>query len=201
MQILGIYGSPRKKGNSDELLDTLLEAAARSGASTDKAYARKLNIHGCLECGGCDKEGKCVISDDMEKVYGQLAQAAVVVVSTPIFFYNVPSELKALIDRSQACWASRLLKKQGAALKTYDSGSGYLLAVGATRGKNLFEGTELTARYFFDALDKKYRGGLFFREVEHEGDINKHPEALEKARALGSALGRGETPLMESTLK
>jgi multimeric flavodoxin WrbA len=201
MQILGIYGSPRKKGNSDVLLDTLLEAAAQGGASIDKAYARKLKIHGCLECQGCEKEGICVIRDDMDKVYGQLGKADVVVVSTPIFFYNVPSELKALIDRSQACWSRRLLKKQGAALKTYDSGSGYLLAVGATRGKNLFEGTELTARYFFDALDKKYKGGLFFREVEHAGDIAKHPEALEKARALGSALARGESPLMESTLK
>lgn len=191
MQILGIYGSPRKGGNSDQLLNALLESARQSGAETEAVYSRKLKIHGCLECGGCDETGVCVIRDDMDRVYEAIKQADVVVVAAPVFFYAFPSELKALIDRSQALWSGRLLKKQGAALKTFDSGDGYLLAVGASRGDNLFSCCELEARYFFDALDRNYKGGLFYRQVEKKGAIGDHPTALQDARQLGTRIATG----------
>lgn len=188
MRILGIYGSPRKNGNSDQLLDALLESARENGAETESLYSRKLKIHGCLECGKCDETGVCVIRDDMDKVYEAVKRADAVVVAAPVFFYAFPSELKALVDRSQALWSGRLLKKQGPALKTFDSGDGYLLAVGASRGDNLFSGCELEARYFFDALDRNYRGGLFFRQVEKKGAIKDHPTALSESRDLGARI-------------
>ena len=57
IKVLGIYGSPRKKGNTDQLLDKTLEGAESAGAETRKIYVRDLNISGCIECGGCDKTG------------------------------------------------------------------------------------------------------------------------------------------------
>ena len=57
MKILGIYGSPRKKGNSEILLDKALEGAESTGAEITRIYARDLKMVGCLECGGCDKTG------------------------------------------------------------------------------------------------------------------------------------------------
>ena len=66
MKALGIYGSPRKKGNTDQLLDSALEGANASGAEILRVYVRDLNISGCLECGGCDETGVCVVKDDME---------------------------------------------------------------------------------------------------------------------------------------
>jgi len=185
MKVLGIYGSPRQGGNSDLLLDKLLEGAESAGAEIQRVYVRDLKISGCQECGGCDKTGKCIISDGMDKVYPQLRDVEIIFLSSPIFFYGLPSQAKAMIDRSQAMWSKRMLEKSPEQRKRYDHGQGYLIAVGATKGKNLFEGVQLTAKYFFDALDKNYEGGLFFRAIEGKGIIADHPTAIKEAYDLG----------------
>jgi multimeric flavodoxin WrbA len=185
MKVLGIYGSPRKEGNSDLLLDKILEGAKSAGAEITKVYVRDLKISGCQECGGCDQTGECVISDEMEKVYPLLWDTPIIFLSSPIFFYGLPAQAKMLVDRSQAMWSKRMLEKAPDQRKGYHHGRGYLVAVGATKGKNLFEGIQLTAKYFFDALDKNYEGGLFFRAVEGKGSIADHPKALQEAYDLG----------------
>ena len=185
MKVLGIYGSPRKGGNTDQLLDKTLEGAQSAGAEISRIYARDLVMSGCIECGGCDKTGKCVVKDDMQDVYPLLDESDVIFLASPIFFYGVTAQLKALIDRSQACWSKRMLEKTPEERKTFDSGKGYLIAVGATRGENLFEGAILTARYFFDALDMTYEGGIFFRSLEEKTAVQKNPETLQEAFNLG----------------
>ncbi|MBA4393741.1 MAG: flavodoxin family protein [Desulfobacca sp.] len=188
MKVLGIFGSPREDGNSDLLLDKVLEGAGSAGAEIEKVYVRDLNISGCQECGGCDKTGECVISDEMDTIYPLLWDAEIVVLSSPIFFYGITSQAKALIDRSQALWSKRMLEKSPEQRKQYDHGRGYFIAVGATKGKNLFEGVHLTAKYFFDALDKNYEEGLFFRAVEGKGNIAEHPTALKEAFDFGEKI-------------
>jgi multimeric flavodoxin WrbA len=185
MKVLGIYGSPRKGGNSDQLLDKALEGARSAGAETKAIYARDLKMGGCLECGGCDKTGKCVVEDDMQSVYPLLEEADVIFLATPVFFYGVPAQAKALIDRTQALWSKRMLEKSPEERKQHDSGRGYVIAVGATRGKNLFEGVQLTAKYFFDALDMSYDGGIFFRRLEKMTAVQESPETLQEAFNLG----------------
>ncbi|MEE9611817.1 MAG: flavodoxin family protein [Desulfatiglandales bacterium] len=185
MKVLGIYGSPRKGGNTDQLLDKALEGAESAGAEVSRVYARNLNMCGCIECGGCDETGKCVVKDDMQSVYPLLEESDVIILSSPIFFYGVTAQVKALIDRSQASWSKRMLEKTPQERKSYDSGKGYLIAVGATRGENLFEGAILTARYFFDALDMNYEGGIFFRSLEKKSAVKENPETLQEAFNLG----------------
>ena len=68
-----------------------------------------------------------------------------------------------------------------------------MLAVGATRGRNLFEGLHLTAKYFFDAVGAKYTGGLTYREIEHKGDMAKHPTVMADVRQAAENL---LTPLL-----
>jgi multimeric flavodoxin WrbA len=194
MKVLGIYGSPRQGGNSDLLLDKALEGAASAGADIEKVYVRSLKINGCQECGGCDKTGICVIDDDMHTVYPLMWGAEIIFLSSPIFFYGIPGQAKMLIDRAQALWSKRMLEKPTDQRKKYDHGRGYLIAVGATKGKNLFEGVELTAKYFFDALDKSYEGGLFFRAVEGKGAIVDHTTALGEAYDLGQKAVTGNSP-------
>jgi len=185
MKVLGIYGSPRKKGNTDILLDKVLEGAHSAGAEITSIYARDLKMSGCRECGGCSKTGKCVVMDDMQSVYPLLQDADIIFLATPIFFYGMSSQVKALIDRCQAMWSKRMLEKTHEERKSYDSGKGYIIAVGATKGKNLFDGVQLTARYLFDALDMSYEDGLFFRRIDKRGAIMEHPEALKEAFDLG----------------
>lgn len=187
-KLLGIYGSPRKGGNSDILLDKIISGAKETGAEIKCIYVRDLRIGGCLECGGCDKTGICIIDDAMQDVYQLLQDADVIILSAPVFFYGLPSQTKALVDRTQAIWSKRILEKSNNALKTYDSGRGYMISIGATKGQNLFEGIELTAKYFYDALDMEYEGGLFFKKIEEKKAILKHEDAIKEAFTFGKRI-------------
>jgi len=191
MKVLGIYGSPRQGGNSDRLLDQALAGAGVAGAEVKRLYVRDLKLAGCRECGACDKSGVCRWNDDMQKVYPLLESSEIIILAAPIFFYGLPARMKAMIDRAQAMWNKRRLIKTAEQRKSYDRGRGYLIAVGATKGKDLFKGVQLTAKYFFDALDKSYEGGIFFRELEGRGAVAQKPELLREAYELGMKAAAG----------
>lgn len=186
MFALGLQGSPRTKGNTSILLSTFLTEAQRLGAYTQRLDVARMNISPCLECGTCEDEGFCPVDDDMQQVYPLLRQADIIVMATPIFFYGATAQMKAVIDRSQALWARKYVHK------LIDPGrkwrQGFLLSLGATKGKNLFDGVTLTAKYFFDAVGASFDGSLTYRKIEEAGEIEEHPSALkdakEKAREL-----------------
>lgn len=184
-KVLGIYGSPRKGGNSDLLLAKALEGTQSAGTKISSVLVRNLKMSGCQECGGCNKTGKCVVDDDMQTVYPLLEEADMIFLASPIFFYGLTAQVKALIDRGQALWSKNMLKKSASGEEASCQGAGYLIAVGATKGKNLFEGAQFTAKYFFDALDMSYEGGIFFHKIEGKAAIADHPEALKQAFDLG----------------
>ncbi len=192
MNILGIYGSPRKKGNSEVILDEVLRGAEESGATVKKVSVRDLKMSGCRECGGCDKTGQCVVKDDMQKIYPLFEEADAIILSSPIFFYGISAQAKAIVDRAQAMWAKRILNKPRDQWKNHDSGTGYLIAVGATKGKNLFQGVELVAKYFYDALDMDYNGGLFYKGLEGRDDALNSPDILKEAYEFGKKIASGD---------
>ncbi|NNF98179.1 MAG: flavin reductase [Desulfobacteraceae bacterium] len=175
MLVLGLQGSPRKKGNTRFLLSAALkEAREKYGAHTQMIDVDAMNIVPCKEYIVCEKKGFCPIDDDMRTlVYPLLRRADIIIAASPVFFYNVTAQLKALIDRSQTLWARKYK------LKLKDPGSGqrrgFLMSVGATRGKQLFDGIHLTATYFFDAVDAVYSGSLTYRDIESASDMAKHP--------------------------
>lgn len=174
MMVLGFQGSPRKKGNTHYLLSAFMEEAEILGAQTLTIDVAKKNIVPCLGCGFCEKKGYCITkNDDMtHEVYSQLREADIVVLATPIYFYNVPAQLKALIDRTQTLWSRKYKLNLTDPARHYRRG--FLLAQGATKGKNLFEGVDLTAKYFFDAVGAKFKGSLTYRHIENVGDMEKH---------------------------
>lgn len=186
MKVLGIMGSPRRGGNTDILLDEVLSAAAESGGRTTKLAIGSLNIRPCYELYHCALDGTCSIQDDMTDVYLQLVEADVVVLASPIFFYGITGQAKALVDRCQALWVRRHV------LKTWTpdvrSRRGAFVAVGATKGPKLFDGATLTAKYFFDALGMTYAEELLARGVDAKGEIRDHVDYLQQARALGRRL-------------
>jgi arsenate reductase (thioredoxin) len=189
MFALGLQGSPRKKGNSDLLLGAFMKALEDRGARTRVLQVTRQHIEPCKELTVCEKKGLCPIKDDMDReVYALLRRADIVVIASPVFFYNVSAQLKALIDRCQAFWARKYL------LKLRDPGHlvrrGFLLAVGASSGKQLFDGFHLTAKYFYDAIDAQYSGSLTFRGVEGRGEIMNHPD-------MATDVERAATELMD----
>jgi multimeric flavodoxin WrbA len=189
MKVLGIFGSPRREGNSDTLMKAFLEGAAGAGAAVEEVFLRQLKISPCLEIYHCFKDGTCPIKDDMRGLYDKLIDADVVALASPVFFYSVSAQAKAMIDRTQALWARRYVTKQD-----FPGGNrqGVLLVTGATKGRLLFVGSRLVARYFFDALNVRYAAEILVRGVDEKGAINTRPEVLEQARDLGRRLGAGE---------
>ncbi len=185
MRILGIMGSPRIGGNTDLLLNEALKGAEGQGAETERIVVDRLKIAPCREYYGCLKDGNCVIRDDMDAIYLQLLQADGIILASPMFFYGLTSQAKALIDRSQALWARKYVLKQKPPNSTR---RGAFIAVGATKGDKLFEGSILTVRYFFNTIGVKYTEELLVRSIDRKGEIREHPTALRDAFELGRRL-------------
>ncbi|HDI61315.1 MAG TPA: flavodoxin family protein [Desulfobacteraceae bacterium] len=183
MLVLGLQGSPRRKGNTAFLLDLFLEEARRLGARTAVISPAREAIAACKGCGACEKRGFCVSHDVMaQSIYPFLRQADVVVAASPVYFYGVTAQLKGLIDRCQTLWSRKYrlkLADPGAATR-----AGVMLAVGATHGGKLFDGLHLTVDYFFDAIAARNAGSLTYRGVEHAGDMARHPRVRAEAAAL-----------------
>jgi len=112
MDILCLHLSPRQGGNSEVMLDSFAQGAEEAGAETLKFSVAGRQVEPCRGCGSCDREGQCVIDDELRDFYPVLASARNVVVGTSIYFYDVPAKGKALIDRSQALWVRRYVLNQ-----------------------------------------------------------------------------------------
>lgn len=183
MQVLGINGSPRHKGNSAFLMSLFMEEMKSKGYDTQVLSAVKLKVNPCIGCGNCEKKGVCVFDDDFTRIFlPAVIKADIVVISAPIYFYAFPAALKALIDRIQVMWSRKYRLKMNEFKDR--SRKGVLLAVGATRGKDLFDGMKLTARYFFDAADIKYETELCYRGIDEKGEMEKHPTVHEDIKNL-----------------
>jgi multimeric flavodoxin WrbA len=189
MKVLSIMGSPRRQSNTEILLDKALEGAREAGAEVEKVLVSKLKISPCLEIYACRKDGNCAIKDDMQLLYKKLLEADHIIFASPIFFYGITSQAKAMIDRCQALWVRRHVLGMGKEDKRVRRG--VFISIGATRGKKLFDGAVLTVKYFFDAIGVKYSGDLLVRGIDNKGQIEEHPAALEDAFRLGQELVRG----------
>ena len=186
-RVLGIFGSPRRNGNTDRLLDQTLKGALAEGASIEEIRLGNCRITPCTECLSCFNDGICVIDDDMQDIYVRLLNADIVILASPIFFYGITGWAKAMVDRCQALWA-RKYKLHDPVLEKGHKRNGFFISVGGTKGKRTFEGAVLTVRYFFDAFNTEYSGDLLFRGVDACGDIQNIPEALPQAYAAGRKL-------------
>jgi multimeric flavodoxin WrbA len=187
VKVLGIMGSPRIKSNTDLLLDEALKGAKSQGAEVEKIVVDKFKIAPCKEYLGCFKDGNCVIKDDMDAIYSKLLEADVVIIASPMFFYGLSAQAKALVDRCQALWARKHILKQSL---PNGGRKGAFIAVGATRGKRLFEGAILTVKYFFEAIGVEYSGELLVRGVDARGEVKEHPTSLADAFELGQRMAQ-----------
>lgn len=190
VKVLGIFGSPRRGGNTDLLLEEALKGTEAEGGAVDRLRLSDYAISPCRECHGCDETGQCVILDDMQKIYPKLLEADVIILASPIFFYGISGWAKGLVDRCQALWSKKYLVKDPSLGKQGKRRKGFFISVGATKGQKLFEGATLTVKYFFDAFNAQYAGDLLFKGIEGKGDILKHPEALQQAFEAGRKLVR-----------
>lgn len=104
-KVLILSGSPRKGGNSDRLCDEFLRGALESGNEAEKIRVSEKKIAACSGCYYCSNNGgKCVHADDMAEVLQKMIDADVLVLASPVYFYSIDAQLKAVIDRTVARW-------------------------------------------------------------------------------------------------
>lgn len=197
--IKAVYTSPRKFGNTATLLDRVLEGVldVLPDAEIEKIYfVERIVIKPCIECYACMRsDGMCIIiNDDFNTVKDKLLSADGILFAAPIFFYGLNGKAKMLVDRCQSSWVKKYR------LDGYKFGEkpltrkGFFISAGATQGKELFTGSLLTMRYFFDTLDTELTESLLCRGLDEENDAKNSPECLaeafEKGRNFGLALAK-----------
>jgi multimeric flavodoxin WrbA len=105
MNVIGFTASPRKQGNTAWIVDKILEGAKGQGAETQSWYSSDLDIKPCLSCYGCrqgDLAGertRCIIKDDMQKLYDALEHADALVLGSPVYMGQMSAQAKIFMDR------------------------------------------------------------------------------------------------------
>lgn len=101
--VLILEGSPRPNGNSCLLSNEFARGAESTGHHVEKLLISHKKIGGCLGCNACYRNnGTCVQKDDMENVRAKMLAADIIVLASPIYFYSMTSQMKAVVDRSYA---------------------------------------------------------------------------------------------------
>ena len=103
-KVLILSGSPRKNGNSDILCDEFMKGAREGGHEVEKIRVAEKKIDYCRACYACRGTGVCAIKDDMAEVLQKMIDADVLVLASPVYFYSIDAQLKAVIDRTVARW-------------------------------------------------------------------------------------------------
>ena len=103
MKAIAINGSPRKSWNTDLILQEALKGAADAGAEVEMVHLYDLNFTGCRSCFACKRKGaepaKCFWKDDLSPVLDKILSADAVFFGTPIYFGEITSQMRALIER------------------------------------------------------------------------------------------------------
>ena len=99
-KIAVITGSPRKKGNSIAMTEAFIQAAEKLGHTVTRFDAADKTLTGCHACETCFKTGKaCSFDDDFNTIAPAILEADAVVFTMPVYWYSIPSQIKAVIDR------------------------------------------------------------------------------------------------------
>lgn len=119
MKILVITGSPRKNGNSNTLADNFIKGAQEAGHTVVRFDSAFKNVHPCIACNKCGMNGQCVFKDDFEFVKANIIDSDAVVFATPMYYFGISAQIKAVIDRFCAINGQISKPKKAALLMTY----------------------------------------------------------------------------------
>ncbi len=187
MKVITFLGSPRVDGNTELLLIEAIRAMKEQGHEVKTFKLNYLRIKPCQDCGGCDKNGICIINDDMTEIYREIREADRFILASPIFFFGMSAQAKAMIDRCQAFWCEKYLLK-----KTIPEGvngrKGLLMLVGGMKKDIGIQCGDASAKAFFRTISVPTHEVLGFLGVDAKGAITDHPTALKDAYEAGKRL-------------
>ncbi len=172
MKILALSFSAREQGNTEILLDTVLAGARQKGAETELYRVAEKEIKPCDGCGDCFKTGACPIEDDMQELYGKMLEADGIIFGSPVYFYNITAQGKAVIDRTIAI---------GHGGKTLANKVGGVVVVGGSLG--LVDAVK--DLYFYMVTRQMIPANFVAAYASSKGDVKKLEKCMKTAGELG----------------
>lgn len=185
MKILAVLGSPRRGGNSDALVEQILEGSRQEGADTEKIRLNDLTLRGCQACNRCRKDidDPCVLDDDMPGVHEKLRASDALVIGTPIYYFGPSAQTKLFLDRWYALAGQ---EGQGHALK----GKRMALALAYADPDPFSSGAANAYAIFRDAA--RWVGaplvGVVHGTADKKGEIKANALLMSQAVELGRKL-------------
>ena len=181
LRVLAISGSPRRDGNTERLIDSVLDGASSAGAVTAKLRLADLRIEFCRGCLACYPGGRtrCAVhDDDMTDVVAAMSRADVWVLGTPVYCYGPSGLFKVFLDR----WIS-LLPEVYAETAAVGLIPLHMPAAGA-------ESTRALLRTVCRGFGITYLGDLVAPGLLHREDLDAHPGFGKRQSDLGGGSGR-----------
>lgn len=175
MKITILNGSPRMGGNTEIMADAFMEEAQKNGHEVTKLNVGQMDVIGCMACESCfANDGLCVIEDDMAEVMAVLDETDLVVLASPIYWFDISSQLKAVIDRLYA-----------RAIKGFHIREAVLLLDSASDG--VFTAATAWYKDMTDYVNWTDRGIITIPGMDAKGAMAEHPK-LEEVRELAASL-------------
>lgn len=180
MKILGIVCSPRLGGNTEIMVKKVLASAQEEGAETELVTIAKKTILPCDACESCRKTDKCHLDDDMQDIYKKLLEADGIIFGSPVFYWTVTAQAKALIDRTFVLSKGHKLKGKAVGV----------IAIGERLGL-----TDVFAAFTsFFYLQRMIPVGFAAGFGENRGEVNDgsavNIRGMNEAKALGGNMVR-----------
>jgi len=127
MRVLAVCGSPRK-GNSEYILDRIVDLLSSRGCEVEKLLLRKMKIRMCTGCLACEnRKGSCHLKDDMEKVYPLILDSDIILFAAPVYFEMISALMKNFMDRTCPVW-TKIQGKRMAGIVVAEEGIGQAIS-------------------------------------------------------------------------
>ncbi len=176
-KVLILSGSPRKGGNSDLLCDEFLKGAQEHGNQVEKIFLRNKKVAPCSACYFCKQSGgQCVIKDDMAELLDKLQAADVIVLASPVYFYSIDAQMKAVIDRSVARWTNIRDKEF------------YYIMTAAEDSATVMDCTLECFRGFARCLSGSREMGVIYGKGVYEAGAVRDTQTMKKAYEMGKSI-------------
>lgn len=179
-KIVILNGSPRRNGNTSALVKAFTQGAESAGNTVTEFFLDSMEIHGCRGCfgGHSSQECPCVQKDDMNQIYPAVKESDVVVLATPLYYWNMSGQIRTAIDRLFA-----LEEGDGNLLRGHERASALLMAAEG----NGFDDVLLYYNHLVEHLRWKNLGHVLAGGNGDIGDIEGKPE-IQKACDLGKSI-------------
>lgn len=178
--------SPRRRGNSDLAAGLVAEGLGMPSSCVRVADA---SVSPCQSCGACAlSPGSCILDvpgDGAARLYGSVFASPLTVVISPIYFYHLPAQAKAWMDRAQRWWMAKPEDRPGCG-RTMAA----LLVAARPRGERLFEGAERSLRFLASSLGMTWGGSLCLYGLDGPGDLAADAEKQARIRGWAAMLAR-----------